>query len=268
MGSSTAGVAVVALSEVDYVDTADGPRRAAEGSTLLAFRVANWACENTGKPCASWRTLHPKIVIDGSTQDLPHGGDTFVAVLPPGASDVELTIDSDGFRQSESLLENFPAESNILTLATRNSEKQLLLNQTFQLTEHTSIPLQDATGQVADVMLRNFTVAYVQRRFFFDGATPSTPRQVFLIVNVYYSYPGQTQQYVPLDEVHLVDQNGIRYQARDLDPDPSVALLGFQVPADLRTATVVIGGVTPKTSTTGQSYTSTLEVKKIPLSLS
>ncbi|MCW2755952.1 MAG: hypothetical protein JWQ32_3363 [Marmoricola sp.] len=268
MGSAHAGVAVVALSEVDYVDTKDGPRRAAEGSTLLAFQVGNWACENAGTPCASWRTLHPEVVIDGSSEALPSGGSTFVAVLPPGTSDVELTIDADGFRQSESLLENFPAESNILILDALDREKQRVLNQTFQLSEHTSIPLQAADGQVSDVMLRNFTVAYVQRRFFFDGATPGNPRQVFLIVNVFYSYPGQTQQYVPLDEVELVDENGIHYHARDLDPDPSVALLGFQVPADLRKATVVIGGVTHKTSTTGLPYTSTLDVKRIPLSLS
>lgn len=268
MGSAHAGIAVVALSEVDYVDTKDGARRAAEGSTLLAFRVANWACENAGTPCASWRTLHPQVVVDGSTEDLPSGGNTFVAVLPPGTSDVQLTIDADGYKQSQSLLENFPAESNIMILAKKDTEKQKALNQTFQLTEHTSIPLQDATGQVSDVMLRNFTVAYIQRRFFYNGATPGNPRQVFLIVNAYYSYPGQTQQYVPLDEVRLVDQNGIHYQARDLDPDPAVALLGFQVPADLVKADVVIGGVTQKTSTTGLPYTSTLEVKRVPLTLS
>ncbi len=268
MGSAHAGIAIVALSEVDYVDTKDGARRAAEGSTLLAFKVANWACENTGTVCASWRTLHPQVVVDGSTEDLPSGGDTFVAVLPPGTNDVELTIDADGYKQSQSLLENFPAESNIMVLARKDLEKQKPLNQTFQLTEHTSIALQDASGQVSNVMLRNFPVAYIQRRFFFDGATPSNPRQTFLIVNVYYSYPGQAQQYGPLDEVQLVDQNGIHYKARDLDPDPAVALLGFQIPADLHHAEVIIGGVTQKTSTTGIPYTSTLDVKKIPLTLS
>ncbi len=267
MGSAHAGIAVVALSEVDFVDTKDGARRAAEGSTLLAFKVANWACENTGTPCASWRSLHPQVVVDGSTEDLPSGGDTFVAVLPPGTNDVELTIDADGYKQSQSLLENLPGESNIKILAQKGLEKQKTLNQTFQLTEHTSIPLQDATGQVSDVMLRDFTVAYLQRRFFFNGATPSNPRQVFLIVNTYYSYPGQTQQYVPLDEVQLVDQNGIHYKARDLDPNPAVALMGFQIPADLLKVDVVIGGVTQKTSTTGLPYTSTLEVKKVPLTL-
>ncbi len=267
MGSAHAGIAVVALSEVDYVDTKDGARRAAEGSTLLAFKVANWACENAGTPCASWRTLHPQVVVDGSTQDLPSGGDTFVAVLPPGTSDVQLTINADGYKQSQSLLENFPAASNILILAKKDTEKQKVLNQTFQLTEHTSIPLQDASGQISDVMLRNFTVAYVQRRFFFNGATPGNPRQVFLIVNAYYSYPGQTQQYVPLDEVQLIDQNGIHYKARDLDPNPAVALMGFKIPADLEKVDVVIGGVTQKTSTTGLPYTSTLDVKKIPLTL-
>lgn len=266
MGSFHAGVAVKALSDVDQVQTRSGLRRAPDGSTLLAFRLGDWTCETT--PCESWESLTPKLVVNGTTTPLPDGGNTFVVVVGPGVEDVAVTIDADGFGQSVSLFNDSVGQNNILLLGQPGREKQLALNKALRLTEHTSIGLQSSTGTVANTFERDFTVEYAERRFFFNGAVPSGPRKAFLVVNTYFSYPGQTQRYVPLDEVTFVDRNGIRYAGRDVDPDPAVALLGFEIPADITGGTLVIGGTTDKTSTNGTPYTSTLAVAKVPITFS
>jgi hypothetical protein len=43
MGTEHSGIAVVALSEVDQVETTTGLRKAPAGSRMLAFRVGDWA---------------------------------------------------------------------------------------------------------------------------------------------------------------------------------------------------------------------------------
>ncbi|WP_148046066.1 hypothetical protein [Nocardioides marmoriginsengisoli] len=265
MGSEKAGVAVLALSEVDAVKTSSGTRRAPEGSRLLAFRLGDWVCEV--EPCEGWRSVAPRVDVDGSYEDLPAGTDTFVVVLPPGTQDVRLDMDADGFDQSLSLLDDSAGEGNIALLAQKDQTERVPLNRTFRVIERTSVPLQNASGQVSDTFTRDVTVEFQQRRFFLDGLAPSSPRRVFLIVNAYYSYAGQTQKYVPVDEVTFVDKKGRSYPGRDLDPDASVALVGFEIPADVRAGVFRMGGSRTKVSTNGQSYTSTLGDAEIPITL-
>jgi hypothetical protein len=265
MGSQHAGLALLALSEVDSVRTKSGTRRAPEGSTLLAFRVGDWVCEI--KPCEGWQTLHPRVTVDGRSESLPDGGSTYVVVLPPGTELVSLDIGADGFDQSLSLRDDTVGDGNIALLAEKGRTARTVLNQRFTIGERTSIPLQDAAGQVSDTFTREVTVEYYERRFFFDGVIPSGPDKTFLIVNTYYNYAGQTQNYVPLDEVTFVDKRGRTYTARDVDPDDAVALIGFEIPADVQSGSFRIGGSRTKTSTNGQSYTSTLGEHAVPLKL-
>lgn len=264
MGSQHAGVAVLAVSDVDEVRTPAGRRRASEGSTLLAFQVGDWACEV--QPCTSWTTLEPSIVVDGESQELPEGGDTFVVVLPPGSEDVELTIDADGYAQSVSLSDESAGAGNIVLLATKDTEERTPLGQTYRLGERTSIVLDDGAGRQSDLFERDVTVAYAQLRFFLGSTTPSSPRRAFLVVNAYYSYAGRQPKFVfAPGEAVFVGEDGTRYDARDLDPSEGKALLGFEVPATLRSGTFVVGGTTEKTSTTGVAYTSTLQELRLPI---
>lgn len=265
MGSEKAGVALLALSEVDSVRTSSGTRRAPEGSRLLAFRLGDGVCEV--EPCESWQSLVPRVNLDGLYEDLPEGTDTFVVVLPPGTQDVRLELDADGFDQSLSLLDDSAGAGNIALLAKKQDTKRVVLNRKFRVVERTSVPLQAANGQVSDTFTRDVTVEFQQRRFFLDGLTPSSPKRMFLIVNAYYSYAGQTQKYVPVDEVTFVDKKGRRYPGRDLDPDESVALVGFEIPADVRAGVFKMGGSRTKVSTNGQSYTSTLGEVELPIAL-
>ena len=55
--------------------------------------------------------------------------------------------------------------------------------------------------------------------------------------------------------------------ALDLDPAPDKGLLGFEVPASLRSGTLVVGGSTDKTSSTDVPYVSELQELRVPISL-
>lgn len=265
MGAQYAGVALVAASDVDSVATADGQRRAPVGGRLLAFRLGDGVCEV--EPCEGWRTLEPQVVIDGESQALPGRGDTFVVTLPPGPHTVDLTIEADDYSQSMSVLDAFVDPGNIQLLARAGQTEKQVLNKTFEAVERTSVPLQYPDGKTYDTFNRVFTVDYVQRRFFFNGTTPSATNKVFLVVNTYYSYVGQTKKYVVAGEVRFVDKRGTTYEARDLDPDEAVALIGFEIPADVTAGTIRVGGTTEKVAANGVGYTSTLTGFELDLDL-
>ena len=266
VGSLRAGIALLALDEVDQVRTVDGRRRAPEGSSLIAFRLGDWTCE--AEPCGPWRSLHPQVAVDGEGRDLPDSGDTFVLVVPPGTDSVELVVDADGFRQSISLTDGQAGTDNIALLAHRGTERRVPLNQSFSLAEHTSVALDDGAGGKTDAFTREVGVEYAQLRFFLHGQVPTDPGQAFLVVNAYYSYAGQSGHFVlARGEATFVDPDGTRYEARDLDPDPDKGLLGFEVPATVRSGTLEIGGTTDKVSTTGVPYVSTLDGRQVPISL-
>lgn len=266
MGSLHAGVALLALSEVDEVRTEDGRRRPPEGSRLLAFEVGDWTCEV--RPCESWRSLKPSVVVDGTAEDLPEGGDTFVIALPPGTREVELAVDADGYEQSLSLVDDTSGSGNIVLLAEEGAERKVVLRKTFRLGERTSIVLDDGAGGGTDVFEREVGVDYAQLRFFLHGATPSTPGRAFLVVNAYYTYAGREGRFILAPgEVVFTDDDGKRYAGRDLDPAPEKGLLGFEVPASLRSGTFVVGGSVDKVSSTGVPYVSTLQEHRLPLTV-
>jgi hypothetical protein len=266
MGAVHGGVALLAVGDVDDVRTADGPRRAPEGSNLVAFQVGDWTCEV--KPCEPWRSLKPQIEVDGVTLDLPGSGDTFVVVVPPGSGAVDLVLDADGYTQSLSLVGGEPGPDNIVLLGDRDSERRVQLGLSFRLSEQTSMVLDDGAGGRADTFERDVTVDYAQLRFFLDDTAPSSPRRAFLVVNAYYSYPGRAGTFILAPgEVTFVAEHGARYQARDLDPAEATGLLGFEVPASVRSGTVVIGGSTDKVSTTGVPYQSALQEYRVPIDL-
>ncbi len=265
MGAQYAGVALVAASDLSSVRTESGERRAPIGGRLLGFRVADGVCEV--KPCEEWRTLNPQVVIDGESQDLPGSGDTFVVTLPPGSHTVDLTIDADGYAQSVSVLDDYVDTGNIKLLGRPGQTEKQVLNKTFQAVERTSVPLQYPDGKSYDTFNRVFTVEYVQRRFFLNGQTPSATNKVFLLVNTFYSYAGQSQKYVVADEVTFVDERGTVYPARDMDPDEAVALIGFEIPADVLSGTLRVGGSSEKVAANGVSYTATLTGFELDLDL-
>jgi hypothetical protein len=266
MGSLHAGVAVLALGEVDQVPTADGLRRAPVGGRLVAFRLGDWTCETP--PCADWRSLDPAVVVDGDSLPLPGSGDTFVVVAPPGSSEIDLVVDADNYQQSVSLTGGEDGKGNIVVLSGKDRERPVTIGRTFRLVEQTSIALDDGAGGRTDQFQRDVRVDDAQLRFFLDGEVPSRPDRAFLVVHASYSYAGRAEQFaLGPGEVAFVAADGTRFEPRDLDPAPDKGLLGFEVPAGVRAGTLVIGGTRDQVSTTGVPYTSTLQEQPVPIAL-
>jgi hypothetical protein len=266
IGSLHAGVTAVAFGQVDDILTGGRDLRAPDGGRLIAFRLGDWACGTN--PCQSWRTLKPVVLVDGASEALPAKGDTFAVVLPPGGQDIELSVKADGYTQTLSLLDGSPGPDNIaLYERPLVPRKKILRSVTLQ--ETSSIPLSDGAGPGHDLYTRDVTIEYAELRFFLNGQTPSAPDKAFLVVNAYYSYQGQTAKYVfgPTEARFIGALDGARYRALDVDPSPSTALLGFEVPADTRAGRLVFGGVVGKTSTIGTAYTSTLQTFTLPITV-
>lgn len=256
IGSEKAGVAVLAASEVDSIQTGDGRRRAPDGGMLVVFKVGDWSCET--EPCTSWRTLEPQIKSGGLVKDLPDSGDTFVIALPAGTADVRLVVDDAGYPQSVSLLDDDPGSRNIALLAQKDPTKKVTLNKAYRLDEHTSIQFKGTDGTLVDQFVRNATVGYAQRRFFFsDDLRPSKPSRALLVVTAAYTYPGNTQRYAfNPSEATFLDEDGRSYPALTEPIQAGSSLLGFEIPASVRSGTLVLGGSTQKTASNGVPYTS------------
>jgi hypothetical protein len=267
MGSKDAGLALVALSEEDVVPTSDGERRAPDGGDLITFRVADWTCED--QPCKSWTTLKPTVTIDGSDpKPLPAKGSSFILAVPPGTSTVELGIDDAGFTQSESLLDDTAGSTNIALLARKDPEQKIPIGMKYQLLEQTSIPLTNTAGQSVTQFVREAVVDSAQLHFFLNGRTPSAPDKAFLAISTYYTYQGTTTAYAfDPGDLTFVAPNGTKYPGEDLDPSATVASLGFEIPATLKSGTLVIGGITAKQSSTGVPYTSSMQQLRQPIKL-
>ncbi len=266
MGSKSAGIAVLALSKVDSVDTGTETRRAPAGSRMIAFRVGDWDCEI--KPCKAWSSLEPVVSIDGQESFLEETASTYVVVVPPGTDDVTLEIDADGFPQYLSLLSDGKGQ-NITLLGKQGLLEPVSIQQRFRLAERTSTPLTGPDGLPTDTFFRTVSVGAAQRHFFLDQAVPGAPENAFLVVSVAYTYDGQTQSsaFDPT-ELRFVLDGGRSIAARDLDPDPSIVTIGFEIPAAAKGGNLVFGGVFPKRSTTDVEYTATLETRKVKIDLS
>lgn len=255
IGSEHAGIAVVAVSEVDSIGTAEGRRRAPDGGSLVVFRVTDWSCEIT--PCKAWTTLKPRITHDGLTKALPGSADTYVIALPPGSSQVRLMINDAGHAQSVSLLDDDPGAKNIDLLAQKGATKKITLDKPYRMAEHTSIGFKNVNGAVVDQFVRNATVETAQRRYFFSGAEPSEPGHAFLIVSATYAYAGGAQRYAFASaEATFIDDAGNRYAERGVRFQQGSSLLSFEIPASVTSGTLVLGGSTQKTASNGVPYTS------------
>jgi hypothetical protein len=265
IGSQEAGVAVVATSEPDSVETKDGERRAPDGGSLVVFTLADWSCESP--PCKPWTTLEPQLQADGLVKDLPRGGDTFVVALPAGTSQLRLVVEDAGYQQSVSLLDDDPGSQNITLLAQKDPTRRVEVDRTVQLTEQTDIQFREPDGSLVNQFTRDAMVTSAQRRFFYGDARPSTPGKAFLVVSAAYSYPGKTQRYAfAPTEVVFVDSRGTTYPVTGQAAAGS-SLLTFEIPGSVTAGSLVFGGSTSKTAANGVPYTSTLARARLPLKL-
>jgi hypothetical protein len=264
IGSQNAGLAVLASSVVDSVETPEGRRRAPDGGTLVVFKVGDWGCET--EPCKGWTALKPSIRADSLTKKLPLKGDTFVIALPPGTGSVRLVVDDAGYSQSVSLLDDDPGSKNVALLAQPDATKRITVDKAYRLTENTDIQFRSADGSLVNQFIRNAVVDYAQRRFFYGDLRPQRPRDAFLVVSASYTYPGRTQRYAfSAAEATFIAKDGTRYAERGTPIAPGSSLLSFEIPASVRSGTLVLGGSTQRTASNGVPYTSDVTEIRLPL---
>jgi hypothetical protein len=263
IGSRNAGVAVVAVSEPDSVDTSDGRRRAPDGGSLVVFKIGDWSCQET--PCKPWTTLKPKVQADDLVKDLPTHGDTFVIAVAAGTGELRLVVDDAGYRQSVSLLGDNPGAKNITLLSQHAAAKKLTLNKSVRLTEQTDIQFRGSNGALVNQFVRNAVVDYAQRTFFWGDLLPSSPGKAFLVVSTSYAYPGREQRYAfAASEVTFVTDDGKSYPATGSQTAGS-SLLSFEIPGSVTSGDLVFGGSTGKTASNGVPYTSTVSTARVPI---
>ena len=132
---------------------------------------------------------------------------------------------------------------------------------------HVFGPLGGFTTMVANAAGPVMSLYFVASRLPVQ-AVLGTAAWFFLIVNAFYSYADrQGQNVFGPDEARFVDNEGTEYVARDLDPAPATALLGFEIPARITRGELVLGGTVDRTSTTGVPYTSTLAEHRTPVNV-
>lgn len=265
IGSRNAGIAILAVAEPDSVHTKDGERRAPDGGSLVVFKVGDWGCET--EPCKPWRSLEPKLKADSLVKDLPASGDTFVVAVAAGTSELRLVVDDSGYHQSVSLLGDEPGSSNITLLAQKDAGKKLTLGKSYRLTEQTDIQFRTANGTLVNQFVRNATLDYAQRRFFWDDQRPSKPGKAFLVVSASYTYPGNTQRYAFASSEVTFVANGTSYPERGVQVAGS-SLLSFEIPGSVTSGALMFGGTSQKTASNGVPYSSTLSELRVPLKFS
>jgi hypothetical protein len=266
MGSRFVGVELARFGTVDRYGVGDAARSAPVGGNLVAFKVADGPCDGQCKP---WTTAAVTFNIDGlRPRPLPDAGagEYYVAAVPSGAS-AYLEMNRDGYRQTLSVVTGKPGAHNILMMRHSPYASQQP-KRLIHLHTHTSVSLTWAGGAPTSTSpLITLNVSYAVRYFFFHGKTPHTTRNAFLYVHVGYSYPGLDSAKV-LDGQYMtfVDPSGRRYRAYDRLDGPFVQF-AFEIPGDVLSGTLVLGGRAHFRSTTNFPYTETMPIHRVAIHL-
>lgn len=266
MGAAAGGVRITRLGEVETVGSGADERSAPPGGRLLAFKLSNGPCER--ETCRPWSQLGLKVDVGDEVRRLPaaSGSDTFVVAVPADVTDVELVLKADRLTQSLSLVTGEPGPGNVAVLARTGRVDRI--GDRFTLTERTSEDL-DYGSIVTDTVPRDVRVSRAELSFFTEHGRPSSPAMAFLRLRAEYTIPygSSTGPFAfDLQEVRFVARDGTPYKARDIDKGPGLNAV-FEVPADLRGGTFLLGGDTYSAiAGNGATITRTLDERKVKVS--
>lgn len=266
MGAAAGGVRIARLGEVETVGSGADELSAPEGGRLLAFKLTNGPCER--ETCRPWSQLGLRVAVGDDVRRLPaaSGADTFVVAVPADVTDVELVLKADKLTQSLSLMTGEPGPGNVEVLARTGRVDRI--GDRFTMTERTSEDL-DYGSIVTDTVPRDVRVIRAELSFFTQHGRPSSPTMAFLRLRAEYTIPygSSTGPFAfDLQEVRFVARDGVTYQARDIDEGPGLNAV-FEVPADLRGGTFVLGGGTYSAiAGDGSTITRTLAERKVKVS--
>lgn len=242
MAGPDGGVRISALGPVDSVGTGDATRVAPDGTSLLAFTLADW-CPTTD--CQPWRRIGPRVAVGSQIRELPPGGETFAIAVPAG-EDAELVLRAGGHDQRLSLLDGSPGQENI-TVLSRVLADGKVGKPVDTVASTAPYSFDYGFGQLTSVT--RHVVVDSARLGFFDGAlTPSNPHRALLYVEAYYdfsAYNDDSRYQFARDEVHLRSGDGppVSPVADPYANEAKTAVVYvFEVPGDFTNGTFVVGG--------------------------
>ena len=236
-----ASIALTGLATPDRVGSGDGARRAAEGERLLAVQYAVGPGEGltTAAPRVTYVVddadpvpVEPSLLTPGSTVEA-------ALSVPEDAEVVDLVVDDAGVQQRLSLLTGAPAEGNIQVVTRAN--RRFDLNASQQLPGTISGPGIVPTPDVPFTI----TVANGALVWFggLDGSKRPGPARAWLVVDATMITPNSAPSSVLPGFLTLTLPDGTVVPADDLNDDPALALLAFDVPATFTDGVLGLTGV-------------------------
>jgi hypothetical protein len=241
IGSPTMSLDVSAIGEPDRYGRGDEARRPAEGEKFVAFEIASGPGE--AGPIAEFG-----IAVQVGEDDpipLPEGGlgeepGVFAISVPEDTNDLTLVVTEGALVQKLSLTTGEPDPGNIAVWQRVNRSQVLAFSQ--PLTVRASKP-----GFVTEDFPCTLVADQVSLVYFAgpgNTKVPSAPTSAFLDLTTVLNCEGQPGQFNPVFwTLRLPD--GTVLPAGDLNDDPTLIAIAFEVPADFTEGTLGFGGVGP-----------------------
>jgi hypothetical protein len=264
MAGSNGGVRIKGLEEVQQYGTGDAVRTPPEGGRLVAFQLTDWAC---GEPCTTkWPTLDLRVRVGEDSRRLPDDQGTYVVAVPAGTTALDLTMRTDGYPQSLSLLTGEPGDDNLAVLA--RPDREASINEEFGLTETLSEPVDFCleNGPPVSSLERDVVVRSASLDFFVGTMEAASPKTALLVVNASFTLACRPGERFPFktEEIAFRGNDGVARQP--LEPADDVAGLAkvFRVPANLTGGTLLLGGTRVAYPGTADEFTATVEDREVP----
>ena len=265
IGSFSGGITITDIGKVDRFGQGVDARSASPNHQLYAFTLAG-AAGNSGvvKDLSSQTTIS---IDSGAARPVPaeKSGQSVVISVPNTAKSVVLTLTDGTLKQTFSLLDAKPGAGNIQVLARKNRSLSANVSQTATYNYSTKVVFADhVTGQsqTANLALAGVTLAY---RDDVNNFTASAPDKALLIPDLVYTGSHDGGPY-GVDTALLTftptDSSGTKgapITAKNISTDPAKIRNVFEVPADVTTGVITVGGTATETFS-GSTGTYTLTV--------
>jgi len=262
IGSPTMSIDVSAIGEPERYGQGDDARRPAEGEKFVAFEIATGPGERG--PVAEF-SLAVQVDEDDPIP-LPEDADLssepagMAISVPDDAEDVSLVVSEGSLVQRLSLITGEPDPGNVAVWQRANRGQALSFSQGVTL--RASQP-----GFVTEDLAGTLTAQAVELTYFAGpnaDRAPSGPSQALLVVDAALTLDGQVGQLDPPFWT-LTLPDGTVLPAGDLNDDPSLIAIAFEVPADFTDGVLNFGGVL--TAPSGLTFDSLGVFVQIPIAI-
>ncbi len=262
IGSPTMSIDLTRIGEPQRYGQGDDARRPAEGEKFVAFEITAGAGE-VG-PIGEF-SVSVQIDEDDPTQlpddaDLSGGPVTLAISVPESVEEVSLVVTEGPIVQRLSLITGEPDPDNIALWQRTNRSQSLTFSQSFSVRQsQPGFVTEDfpCTLFVDGVFLTYFAGPNVDR-------APSAPSQAFLDLTGVLDIAGDRGQVDPVFW-SLTLPDGTVLPALDLNDEPNLIDIFFEVPASFTEGTINFGGV--NTDEAGLTFDFLGAVVAIPIAI-